>query len=71
VHNKMAQGVEKLILDFLQKEYPKDFSIEEIAAETGVHRNTVSKYVFGLEKAGKLKNVRTIGRAKMYAAVEK
>ena len=39
-----------------------------IAAKTGVHRNTVSKYVFGLEKGGKLKISRTVGRAKMFVA---
>lgn len=67
----MSQELERLILDFLQKEYPKDFSIEEIAAKTGLHRNTASKYVFGLEKEGKIKISRNIGRAKMYTIVKK
>jgi Transcriptional regulator len=62
----MSQNPEQLILDFLQKQCPKDFSIEEIAIETGLHRNTVSKYLFGLERAHKVKSSRTIGRAKMY-----
>jgi DNA-binding IclR family transcriptional regulator len=62
----MSQETEKLILEFLQKEHPKDFSIEEIAEKTGLHRNTVSKYLFGLEKEGKIKHSRTVGRAKMY-----
>jgi DNA-binding IclR family transcriptional regulator len=62
----MSQKPEHLILTFLQKEYPKDFSIEEIAAETGLHRNTVSKYLFGLERERKVKSSRTVGRAKMY-----
>jgi DNA-binding Lrp family transcriptional regulator len=64
----MSQEIEKLILDFLQKESPIDFSIEEIAIRTGLHRNTVSKYVFGLEKEGKIQISRNVGRAKMYIA---
>ncbi len=67
----MSQDFERLILDLLQKEYPKDFSIEEIAAKTGLHRNTASKYVFGLEKEGKIKIARKIGHAKMYVTVKK
>jgi DNA-binding transcriptional regulator YhcF (GntR family) len=67
----MSQQLEQLILCFLRKEYPKDFSIEEIAIETKIHRNTVSKYLFGLEKEGKIKNTRTVGRAKMYTIVNK
>jgi DNA-binding IclR family transcriptional regulator len=62
----MSQETENTILQFLQKEHPKDYSIEEIAEKTKLHRNTVSKYLFGLEKEGKIKNTRTIGRAKMY-----
>ncbi len=65
----MSQDPEQLILNFLQKQYPKDFSIEEVATETGLHRNTVSKYLFGLEKARKVKSSRTIGRAKMYVII--
>lgn len=67
----MGQEVEKKVLRFLRKEYPKDFSIEEIAAETGLHRNTVSKYLFGLEKEEKVKISRNVGRAKMYLATGK
>ena len=65
----MGQDVEKLILDLLLKDYPNDFSIEEISEKTGVHRNTISKYVYGLEKAGKIRNSRTVGNAKMYVVV--
>jgi DNA-binding IclR family transcriptional regulator len=63
----MTQEIEKIILEFLQKGYPRDFSIKEISSKTDVHRNTVSKYVFGLEK---VKISRSVGRAKMYLAVE-
>jgi DNA-binding IclR family transcriptional regulator len=62
----MSQQIENTILQFLKKESPKDFSIEEIAEKTKLHRNTASKYLFGLEKEGKIKNSRTVGRAKMY-----
>lgn len=65
----MNQDVEKLVLDLLLKDYPNDFSIEEISEKTGIHRNTVSKYVYGLEKAGQIRNSRTVGNAKMYVAV--
>ncbi len=64
----MSQDIEKIVLEFLLKENPKDFSIEEIAAKTRIHRNTVAKYLFGLEKCGKVKISRTVGRAKMYVA---
>jgi DNA-binding IclR family transcriptional regulator len=65
----ISQEVEKSILDLLRKEYPRDLSIEEISEKTGLHRNTVSKYVFGLEKERKVKNLRTVGRAKMYVII--
>ena len=67
----MSQQTEELILNLLQKEHPKDFSIEEIATATGLHRNTVSKYLFGLEKERKIKTTRTIGKAKMYTITKK
>jgi DNA-binding IclR family transcriptional regulator len=68
MHTESHQ-VEKSILDLLRREYPRDLSIEEISEKTNIHRNTVSKYVFGLEKEGKVRNSRTIGRAKMYLMV--
>jgi predicted AAA+ superfamily ATPase len=67
----MTEDVEKVILDFLDAQYPNDFSIEEISEKTDIHRNTVSKYVYGLEKAGRIKNSRSVGNAKMFAAVRK
>jgi DNA-binding IclR family transcriptional regulator len=72
MHNTIAyaQDPEKSILTLLQKEEPRDLSIQEIADKTGIHRNTVSKYVFGLEKGGKIKSSRTVGRAKMYTTVQ-
>lgn len=49
---------------------PKDLSIEEIAELTGIHRNTVSKYVYGLEKEGKIIMTRQVGSAKLYTIKE-
>jgi DNA-binding IclR family transcriptional regulator len=65
----MSQNPEQLILNFLKKEYPKDFSIEEIADQTRIHRNTVSKYLLALQAGHKVKSSRTVGRAKMYVIV--
>ncbi|MGB9022371.1 MAG: HTH domain-containing protein [Candidatus Bathyarchaeia archaeon] len=62
----MTDGVIVKILDYLRKSAPKDLSIEELAQATGIHRNTVSKYVYALEREGKIMTVRTVGNAKMY-----
>jgi len=67
----MTNGAMKEILDCLRKAAPKDLSIEEVAAQTGIHRNTVSKYVFALEKEGKLILSRQLGNAKLYTVKEK
>jgi biotin operon repressor len=45
-------------------------SIEEVSRETGIGRDTVSKYVYDLEKAGKIVLSREVGRAKFYAVRE-
>jgi len=67
----MNQEHEQRILKCLKEEYPRDLSIEEIAIKTGIHRNTVSKYIWGLEKEGRVKISRKIGRAKMYTVNKK
>lgn len=66
-----TQEVEKKILNCLEREYPRDLSIQEIATKTGVHRNTISKYMWGLEKEKKVTISRTVGRAKMYVIPKK
>jgi len=43
---------------------PRDLSVEEIAELTGIHRNTVSKYVYGLEEERKIALTRQVGGAK-------
>ena len=66
MHNlTQSEDIEKSITDILRKE-SHDLSIAEIAEKTGLHRNTVAKYVFALEKAGIIESSRTVGRAKMY-----
>jgi len=67
----VSQTPDQKILECLENEYPRDLSIEEIAEKTGVHRNTVSKYIWGLEREGKVKISRRVGRAKMYIAITK
>ncbi|MGA2785109.1 MAG: HTH domain-containing protein [Candidatus Bathyarchaeia archaeon] len=54
------------IFECLKKTAPKDLSIEEVSEVTGIHRNTVSKYVFALEKEGKVVLARQLGNAKLY-----
>jgi len=46
----MSQTSEQKIISCLRTEYPIDLSIGEITAKTGIHRNTVSKYVWGLKR---------------------
>lgn len=48
-----------------------DLSIEEIAKVISVHRNTVSKYVYGLEQGGAIVMTRVVGRAKFYTTRER
>jgi len=61
------------IMDCLKKQpaSQRDLTIEEIADLTGIHRNTVSKYVYGLEKEGKILMTRQVGAAKLYTVKEK
>ena len=67
----MTNGSMKQILESLKKAAPKDLSIEELAQVTGIHRNTVSKYVLALEKGGQIVASRQLGNAKLYTVKEK
>jgi len=62
----MTNGAIKKIVECLRKAAPKDLSIEEIAELTGIHRNTVAKYVFALEAQGKIVLSRQLGNSKLY-----
>jgi DNA-binding IclR family transcriptional regulator len=66
----MTNGAMQKILDCLKKASPKDLSIEELSNITRIHRNTVSKYVFALEKEGKVILSRQLGNAKLYTVKE-
>lgn len=66
----MTDGAMQKILDCLKKAAPKDLSIEELADMTGIHRNTVSKYIFALQAQGKVVLSRQLGNAKLYTAKE-
>jgi DNA-binding IclR family transcriptional regulator len=57
-------------LDCLHKSLPKDLSIEEISKATKIGRDTVSKYVYALEKEGRITQSREVGRAKFYTVKE-
>jgi len=54
------------MLERLKKVAPKDLNIDEISTLTGAHRNTVSKYVYALEKSGEIQMTRQLGNAKLY-----
>lgn len=55
------------IIELLQKNYPKDYNVKEMAKELNIHRHTVGNYVKTLVAEGKIIISRTIGKAKMYS----
>jgi len=55
----MENDIENKIIKFLSK-HPEGVTIADISREIGIHRNTVSKYIFGLVKEGVV-NQRRIG----------
>lgn len=58
----MTKQIQDSILEALTK---GSFTIEEIAANIGIHRTTVSKYLAIME-AGKVVEYKNIGKAKMF-----
>jgi DNA-binding IclR family transcriptional regulator len=62
----MSQEIEAKVLECLRKAAPKDLSIEEISNLTKLNRNTAAKYLFALEKEGKIVMSRQVGKAKLY-----
>jgi DNA-binding IclR family transcriptional regulator len=66
----MAESSISTILECLKKA-SRDMSIEEISIETGIHRNTISKYVFALEREGRIQMTRQLGAAKLYTIKKK
>lgn len=59
--------IKESILDFLKKHYPKDFTIKEVAKETGYHRNTVSTYLKVLEAGEEVYIPRNFGKINLYS----
>ena len=55
--------MEKRIINHLKKN-PQGLMISEIADAIGVHRHTVTKYIYKLEGAGLIK-IRKVGIAKL------
>jgi len=54
------------IIDFMSTFREFDYSINEIAENTGVHRRSVSRAIPKLESYGVIVNVRKVDRANMY-----
>ncbi len=54
------------VIDFLSTFMEFDYSINEIAENTGIHRRSVSRVIPLLEYYGVVMNVRKIDRANMY-----
>lgn len=70
VQGEKMNKIEQKILNYLKK-HPEGVMILDLAEAIGVHRHTVTKYVYRLEGAGKIK-VRKVGIAKLcYLAEEK
>jgi DNA-binding IclR family transcriptional regulator len=63
---------EEIITKILRilRESKRDLSVGEIADLTNIHRNTVGKYIFTLEREGKVRVTRAIGRAKLYSLAQ-
>lgn len=59
--------VKQVIIQFLKKNLPKDFNIQEIAYNVKIHRNTISTYLKVLVAEGKLKITRTMGNINLYS----
>lgn len=58
---------EKRILEFLEVNYPRDFSVQEIAKALDIHDNTVRTHLKILERLKQAILTRTVGQSKLYA----
>lgn len=57
------------ILDAIKKANPPYVTIQDIADQTKISRETVSKYMMVLEAEGKIKVTKQVGKAKLYEAL--
>lgn len=58
--------MEEQVLNFFKREYPRDYTIQEVAENLNIHRNTASNHINFLERIGKLIMSRTVGRMNFY-----
>ena len=63
---KEPEELKRRILEALEKVYPCDLSIGEVARAVGVSDLTASKYLGILEAEGRIEVSRRIGRAVLY-----
>jgi biotin operon repressor len=62
----MEKNTKKDVLEAIQKADPPYVTIQDIANNTGLSRETVSKYMMVLEAEGKIRVTKKIGKAKLY-----
>jgi predicted ArsR family transcriptional regulator len=60
------QSIKQKILELLEKEFPRDFSIGENAKQVGVARSTASTWLKVLSAEGKIEVSRKVGNAIFY-----
>lgn len=60
IENEAEKRIEALV-----SKHPEGLTIADISSKLGLHRHTVSKYVYGLVKAGQLTR-RRVGLASLY-----
>jgi len=61
----LDEELSRKILQVLKEAYPLDLPIEEVAKKSGIHRNTVAKYLAVLLAEGTIE-LRSVGKAKLY-----
>jgi DNA-binding IclR family transcriptional regulator len=64
---EMVGESSRRILEVLKRAAPRDLSIREIADLVKMHPSTASKYVYALEREGKVAMTRQTGNAKLYS----
>ena len=68
-NNEIKNETELKILDYL-RENPSGSTITDVSNEINIHRNTVSKYLKGLDEKNKVR-IKEIGAYKLYYTSEK
>lgn len=58
--------MEKRVLNFFREHYPRDYTIQEVADELDIHRNTASTHIHFLKRIDKLILTRTLGKMNFY-----